>query len=118
MSVQLPKLKLENKLTVEERNKIIEIYSYDDVRCFNHDDPEDKDDYLSNYFILQLDEQEAEDQFYDHSVVFDKIFKELGLVCTGFQPNNDFYKKGDWNPYFGVWFSRLEQETQSENRQP
>ncbi len=90
-------------ISKEDREKIIDIFDEDGVKV--HNEIECDEDNI-NYFIVKLDD-DIDDQFYDHSVPFTKIFKQLSCIMTGFQYNNDFYQKGDVNTYYGIWFNKL-----------
>lgn len=87
-------------ITKEDREKIIGIFMDDDVRVYDNDDDQ------LDYFITKL-ENETDDCFYDYTIPFAEIMKELGCVCVGFQFNNDYHKKGDVNTYYGIWFSKV-----------
>lgn len=101
-------MKLE-PITKEDREKIISIFWKDDVRVYDNDDDQ------LDYFITKLDD-ETDDCFYDHSTPFAQILDELNCIPTGFQFNNDYYKKDDINTYYGIWFGKLSQQSDSSVR--
>lgn len=92
-------------ITKEDREKIILIFLEDDVRVYDNED-----DNL-DYFLTKLDD-DTDDCFYDHSTPFEKIFKELQCVPTGFDYSNELYDKNDVNTYYGIWFSKLRLQSQ------
>ena len=97
-------------ISKEEHDKIEMIFVNDDCRVWNSEDVGEDKDYGYGYFIVGLRDDEVDDVFYDHTEAFDKIFKELQCVCTGFQFNNDYYEKGQVNTHYGIWFNKLKNE--------
>lgn len=98
----------------EDRNRIAEIFAQDDAYVLNLDYKEN--DEGVGYFVVQL-ENDCDDVFYDHSTPFDRIFKELGCVCTAFSFQNEYGDKNDTNTAYAIWFEKIDISTLRGNKQ-